>query len=209
MVLGLGSGSTAAHAIEALGERLRTEALKVRGVPTSRRSRELAVELNIPLVELDDVRHIDLTIDGADEVNPALDLIKGGGGALVREKLVASASRALTIICDDSKLHAQLGAFPLPVAVFPFGWQSTRDRLQALCPNITLRVLKDSPETAFCTDDGLYILDLHMETIADPATTERLLKHTVGVAEVGLFVGLATCVVVGFADGHVEEHIRD
>src|SRR5579871_2491333 len=125
MTLGLGSGTTATYAIQALGERIRQEGLRVRGVPTSGRSRELAEALHIPLIDLSDVEQLDLTIDGADEVDPDLHLIKGGGGALLREKLVASASRELIIICDESKLKAELGVYPLPVAVIPFGWETT------------------------------------------------------------------------------------
>jgi len=207
MILGLGSGSTAAHAIRFLGERIRKEGLEVRGVPTSGRSRRLAEELGIPLIDLVGVDAIDLTIDGADEVDPALHLIKGGGGALVREKIVACASRELIIICDDSKLKPALGAFPLPVAVVPFGWETTRRRLERFGGAITLRQAADS-NAPFVTDDGFYILDLHLGRIEDVPALERQLKQVVGVVEVGLFVGLASRVVVGYTDGHTEERVR-
>lgn len=207
MVLGLGSGSTAAWAIQAIGERLQKEKLRVRGVPTSLRSRKLAEALHIPLIDLYETDEIDLTIDGADEVDPALHLIKGGGGALVREKIVACASRQLIIICDESKLKPVLGAFPLPVAIIPFGWETTRQRLEALHPEaaITLRQAAGASGAPYKTDDGLYILDMHLGQIADVPDMERRIKQTVGVVEAGLFVGLAGKVIVGYPDGHTEE----
>jgi ribose 5-phosphate isomerase A len=204
MTLGLGSGSTAVHAIRAIGERMRQEGLRVRGVPTSGRSRELAEELGIPLIDLCKLREIDLTIDGADEVDPALNLIKGAGGALLREKIVACASRELVIICDDSKLKPTLGAFPLPVAIVPFGWRTTRERLLRFGGTITLR-MAEGTDAPFVTDDGLYILDMHLGRIGDVPALERDIKKVVGVVEVGLFVHLATRVIVGYADGHTEE----
>ncbi|HLV79600.1 MAG TPA: ribose-5-phosphate isomerase RpiA [Chthonomonadaceae bacterium] len=209
MVLGLGSGTTAAWAIQAIGERIRAEGLRVHGVPTSLRSRELAVALNIPLIELYETHEIDLTIDGADEVDTALHLIKGGGGALVREKIVACASRQLIIICDESKLKPVLGAFPLPVAILPFGWETTRQRLEALHPGIaiSLRRPAGTEGAPYVTDDGLYILDMHLGQIEDVSEMERRVKQTVGVAEVGLFVGLATRLIVGYPDGHTEERL--
>lgn len=205
MILGLGSGSTAAHAIRAIGERIQQEGLRVRGVPTSRKSQELAEALHIPLCALEDVPAIDLTIDGADEADPSLNLIKGGGGALLREKLVACASRELIIICDESKLHPCLGAFPLPIAVVPFGWTTTRSRLLRYCGEITLRQSSDG--RPYVTDDGLYILDLHLERILDTSALEENLKRTVGVVEIGLFLGLASRVIVGYPDGRIEEHL--
>jgi ribose 5-phosphate isomerase A len=207
MTLGLGTGSTTTYAIQALGERVRQEGLQVRGVPTSDRTRELAETLQIPLTDFSTESALDLTIDGADEVDPALNLIKGGGGALVREKLVASASRELIILCDDSKLKPVLGAFPLPVAVIPFAWETTRQRLLRLCASITLRE-DGAAGQPYSTDDGLYILDLHCGSIPDVPALAQAIKQTVGVAEVGLFVGLATRVVVGYADGHTEIRSR-
>ncbi len=206
MTLGLGSGSTATHAIRAIGERVRQEGLQVRGVPTSGRSRELAETLGIPLVDLWDVHEIDLTIDGADEVDPALHLIKGGGGALVREKLVACASQERIIICDESKLKPALGAFPLPIAILPFGWKTTRQRLEHFGGTITLREQPDTGEP-FVTDDGLYIVDMHLGRIANVPALERNLKEIVGVVEVGLFVDLVSRLIIGYANGHVEERV--
>jgi ribose 5-phosphate isomerase A len=205
MTLGLGTGSTAAYVIQAIGERVQREELKVRGVPTSVRSREMAAALGIPLADLSDpdLGELDLTIDGADEVDRQFCLIKGGGGALLREKIVASAGRELIIVCDSSKIKPTLGAFPLPVAVAPFGHLATLRRLQTVTREVTLRVQADG--TPYVTDDGLYIYDLHMQLISDPPALERRLKKIVGVVEVGLFVELATRVVVGYEDGHTEE----
>ncbi len=205
MIIGLGSGSTATFAIQAIGERVQKEGLNVRGVPTSAKSRDLAIQLGIPLAELGAVDQIDMTIDGADEVNDKLDLIKGGGGALLREKLVAAASRELLIICDEGKILPELGKFPLPVAVVPFGWQSIQRRLDSYCSSITLRKSKENPEEPFLTDDHLYILDLHLSSIPHPAILQHELKQIVGVVEVGLFVRMATKVIVGRADGNVTE----
>lgn len=209
MTLGLGTGSTATYFIEALGERMAQENFSLRGVPTSDRSRELATNWHIPLIALEEVETIDLTVDGADEVDPSLNLIKGGGGALVREKLVAAASRELLIVCDEGKLRPTLGAFPLPVAIIPFGWNSTLRRLQEFCGNITLREASLTPGKPFVTDDGLYVVDMHLESIRDVAALEQNLKCVTGVVEVGLFVGLTTRILIGHADGAVEERTRD
>ncbi len=208
MTVGIGTGSTAAYAIAALGERVARERIHVRAVPTSVRSRELAEALHIPLVDLSEVGELDLTIDGADEVDPALHLIKGGGGALLREKIVANASRERIIICDDSKLKPFLGAHPLPVAVVPFGYEATHRGLRRFCEQAVLRT-GERPDEPFVTDDGCYIFDLHMGHILDPPLLEQHLKHLIGVVEVGLFIGMTTRLVVGFADGHTEEHTPD
>ena len=205
MTLGIGTGSTSAYAITALGERVKREALQIRAVPTSVRSREMAEELSIPLVDLSDVGQLDVTIDGADEVDKDLNLIKGGGGALLREKIVASASRELIIICDDSKIKPFLGARPLPVAVVPFGHEATYRRLRQLTPNITLRMDATNPALPFVTDDQLHIFDLDMKQIEDVAGCEAAIRRIVGVVEVGLFTRMAARVIVGYADGHAEE----
>jgi len=203
MTLGLGTGSTATFAIQALSERLLLEKLKITGVPTSRRSRDLALSLGIPLTDFANVTRLDLTIDGADEVDANLNLIKGGGGALVQEKIVAAASDRLLIICDESKVKPQLGEFPLPVAVIPFGWQSTHLQLTSLCETATLRVNLDN--TPYLTDDHLYILDLHCNPIIDPAHFEKTLRQIPGIAQVGLFCGMTSRLIIGFEDGTVEE----
>jgi ribose 5-phosphate isomerase A len=205
MTVGLGSGSTAAYAIQYIGERMRNEGIRVVGVPTSSGTNALAEAEGIPLVDITCTGRIDLTIDGADEVDARLNLIKGGGGALVREKIVAAASKQLVIICDDSKMHSVLGHFPLPVAVVPFAWHTTRERLQQICPVVSLRMRPNS-DSAFETDDGNLILDLHMDAIPDPETTEARIRSLIGVVDVGLFVNLASRVVVGFEDGTCREH---
>ncbi len=210
MVIGLGTGTTSAFMLQALGERIANEGLRVRAVPTSVRSREMAEQYRIPLVELSEVVTLDMTIDGADEVDGALNLIKGGGGALVREKIVAAASRTFVVICDDSKIKPFLGAHPLPVAVVPFGVESTRQKLRRFTETVVIRLVPDDSNayhgrTPFVTDDGLYIFDLHLGTIRDVPALEASLRSVVGVAEVGLFVQMASRVIVGYADGHTKE----
>ena len=206
MTLGLGTGSTAAHFLRLLGERVRNERLDIRGVPTSERSRAMAVEYGIPLCELADVEALDLGVDGADEADPDLNVIKGGGGALVREKLVASACKEFFIVCDASKLKAQLGAFPVPVAVLPFGWQMTKRRLEALGSEVVLRAAESG--SPFLSDDGLYILDIHFGPMQNAPERANVMKAMVGVVEVGLFIELATKVIAGYEDGHVQEFDR-
>ncbi len=209
MVLGLGSGSTAIFAIQAIGERVKNEGLRVRGIPTSAKSRDLAMQLGIPLIDFGDTAQIDLTIDGADEVSGKLDLIKGGGGALLREKIVAASSDQLLIICDEGKLCKSLGKFPLPIAIIPFGWQITKSALDAFCVT-NLRKSLTEPDKPFITDDNLLILDMHIEHVPDAvADFEEELKRRIGVVEVGLFVGMATRVIVGYTDGHTTELIPD
>lgn len=202
MVVGLGTGSTAVYAIQAIGERILTEGLDLRGVPTSQRSEDLARQVGIPLVDFSQVVSIDITIDGADEVGSDLTLIKGGGGALVQEKIVASASRQLIIICDTSKIKNTLGAYPLPIAIVRFGWQATLRKLELFGHPLTLRCNADG--SPFLSDDGLYIIDMHCGEISEPRKYERAINEIVGVSEVGLFVGLATSVIVGHDDGMVE-----
>lgn len=206
MKLGLGTGSTAAHFLRLLGEKVRTEGLKVVGVPTSERSRAMAIEGGIPLCELSEVESLDLGVDGADETDPDLNVIKGGGGALVREKLVASACKQFVVVCDSSKIKQRLGAFPVPVAVLPFAWQTTQRRLETLGSEVALRKAENGEP--YLTDDGLYILDIHFGQIADAPDTARAMKAMVGVVEVGLFIGMATKVIAGYEDGHVEEFDR-
>jgi ribose 5-phosphate isomerase A len=205
MTLGLGTGSTAVHFIDALGERVRQNGWRVRAVPTSERSRIQAEGLGIPIVDLGDAGPLDLAIDGADETDRHLSLIKGGGGALLREKLVAAAARQFIVVADSSKLKETLGAFPLPVAIVPFGWQATVRRLERDGVPMRLRQSKEPSGGPFVTDDGHYILDMQFGAIADPVALERDIKQITGVVDVGLFVGLASRLILGFEDGHVEE----
>ncbi len=194
MLLGLGSGSTVRYFTEGVG-RLVADGMKVRGVPTSRDTAELAAEVGIPiLTEL--VGEIDLAVDGADEVDPALNIIKGRGGALFREKIVAAASKRLVVIVDESKMVKRLGEGVLPVEVLPFLWRTTADRLLALGASLVVRGGEESP---FVTNNGNLILDLTFEDgIADPADLATKIKVTIGVVEHGLFVGMTdTCIVAG------------
>jgi ribose 5-phosphate isomerase A len=192
MTLGLGTGSTAAHAVRFLGEQVRA-GLKVRGIPTSVHTQELAASLGIPLTTLDECPQIDVDIDGADEFDPQLHLIKGGGGALLREKIIASASRQVVIIADSSKQVAVLGEFPLPVEVIPFAQPLVAKRITALGATVKLR--QDTKGNPFITDEGHHILDCSFGQIPDPPTLARKLSDMPGVVEHGLFIDLATVVL--------------
>lgn len=204
MKLGLGTGSTAKHFVELLGERVKS-GLKVVGVPTSEVTRADAERCGIALTTLDDVDRLDLTVDGADEVDPALNLIKGGGGALLREKIVAAASDQMIVIADDSKWVATLGRFPLPVEVVPFGLAATRHAmLQAfgqcgLSGEMTVR--KGGDGHAFVTDGGHWIIDAHLGQITDAPRLAGLLSTIPGVVEHGLFIGLAGIVMLAGSKG--------
>ncbi|WP_276356805.1 ribose-5-phosphate isomerase RpiA [Cohnella caldifontis] len=202
MIVGLGTGSTAYWAIQKLGQRVR-EGLRIRGVPTSEHSKQLAVELGIPLVNLADVEQVDVTIDGADEIDPDFHLIKGGGGALFREKMVAQHSKTVIIIADDSKLVERLGAFPLPVEVVPFGWEITAKRIERLGCTAALR--RAANGDVFATDNGNRILDCRFGRIEAPASLHQTLKMLTGVVETGLFPHEADHVVIGTADGVVQK----
>jgi len=199
MLVGLGSGSTAAFAVQSLGERVKT-GLRIRGVATSERTAELARSLGIPLIELAEDTRLDLTIDGADEVEPGrLDLIKGHGGALLREKIVASVSERLVIVADETKITARLGRGPLPVEVTPFGWQSSARRVRDLGAQPSLRMNPD--RQPFISDGGHYILDCVFAGGFDAPTLAEELDRTVGVVEHGLFLGMAAQVYVAGASG--------
>lgn len=204
MVVGLGTGSTAYFAIEKIG-RLVTQGLRIRGVPTSEQSRTLAMASHIPLVDFDAVDRIDLTIDGADEIDPAFNLTKGGGGALLREKIVASVSDVEIIVADETKCVPHLGAFPLPVEVVPFGWQATLKKLAALGCAPVLRQRNGKP---FTTDNGNHIIDCDFVHIEHPPELEEKIKAICGVVECGLFIGLAHRIIIGKTDGGVEEQTR-
>ena len=195
MLVGLGTGSTASYAIRRLGERFR-DGLRFTGVPTSVASAEIARSFGIPLLESPSAAPIDLTIDGADEIGEVgLDLIKGMGGALLREKIVAVSSRRLVIIADETKLSARLsGRVPIPVEIVPFGWESTRARLAALGCQTVLK--RDDQGMPYRTDGGNFIVHCRFEGLSEPAAVEQTLSGVVGVVETGLFLGLATTVLV-------------
>ena len=200
-VVGLGTGSTAAYAVRFLAERVRS-GLKIRGIPTSSGTSKLAASLGISLITLDDVQQIDVTIDGADEFDPQLQLIKGGGGALLREKIVASASRQLVIVADASKQVQVLGKFPLPVEVVPFAQALVAKRIAALGARPTLR--QHASGRPFVTDEGHHILDCSFGAIADPPALARTLDAMPGVVDHGLFINLASVVLLA-RGGEVKE----
>ena len=199
MVLGLGSGSTASIAIELIGQRI-AQGLDVIGIPTSERTATLARKVGIPLTDFSKHRKIDLTIDGADQVEEgSLNLIKGLGGALLREKIVAEASARMICVADQTKLVKQLGSqTPLPVEIVSFGWEIALERLQALgCTAVLRRV--DGKE--FVSDGGHFIADCTFDAIPDAARLQERLKRITGVVETGLFVGIAAQAILGGDDG--------
>lgn len=197
MTIGLGTGSTAYWAIQGIGEEVKN-GLSVRAIATSIQSESLARELNIPIVPFSEIDHLDVTIDGADEVDEQLNLIKGGGGALLREKIVASATRFYIIIVDESKLVRQLGKFPLPVEVVPFWWDLTFRRLVELGGAPRMRMAGDAP---FLTDNQHYILDTTFGLIGDPAALHEQVSGITGVMEDGFFIDMADIVIAGLAGG--------
>ena len=209
MILGLGHGSTAIFAVRRIAELLRTGLLQdILGVACSLQVEEEAQQLGIPLTTLDDHPGIDLTIDGADEVDPELNLIKGGGGALLREKVVAQASRREIIVVDDSKLSPALGTlWPVPVEVVPFGWLSQVDFLRSLGAEVVQR--QSDAGTPFYTDQGNIVLDCNFGPIAQPAELAASMGKRAGIVEHGLFLGLATEVIVAHRPSASEDITRD
>ncbi|MEK3944331.1 MULTISPECIES: ribose-5-phosphate isomerase RpiA [Paenibacillus] len=200
MKIGLGTGSTAYWAINKLGERV-SEGLKITAVATSRASEEQARELGIPIVAFGDIDSLDLTIDGADELDSSLQLIKGGGGALLREKIVASNSTRMIVIADESKVVNTLGKFPLPVEIVPFAWEWTVAELAKLGCNPELR---RSGEELYKTDNGNYIADCRFEVIESAPKLALTIQSIPGVVEHGLFIGIAAMAIVGKKDGSIE-----
>lgn len=200
-VVGLGTGSTAAFMVRALAEKVRA-GLKIVGVPTSKRTGELAASLGIAVTTLDEHQDINVTIDGADEFDPELRLIKGGGGALLREKIVASASRKLVIIADAGKQVQKLGKFPLPVEVIPFAAKLVAKKIAVMGAQVKLR--EYAYGNPFVTDEGHHILDCHFGQIDDPEELAAELSFMPGIVEHGLFLNMASVVVMGKADGVVE-----
>ncbi|WP_106496467.1 ribose-5-phosphate isomerase RpiA [Lentibacillus sp. Marseille-P4043] len=199
MTIGLGSGSTVNWLLQALGERVQA-GLQIKGIPSSRKTERLAKEHGIPLTDLSETTQIDIAIDGADEISPDLTLLKGGGGSLVREKIVDVAANELIIIADGSKVVSQLGEFPLPVEVLPFGWEVTEANIAALDCTPTLRKEKNSP---FISDNGNYILDCKFPSIKQPRELHEQLKLIVGVVETGLFCDMTEKVIV-VKNGQIE-----
>ncbi len=202
-VVGLGTGTTAAYFVRFLGERV-SEGLNVRCIPTSEDSRRMAAGLGIPLTGFEECPQIDVDVDGADEIDPRFQLVKGHGGALLREKVVASASRRVVIIADSSKQVTVLGGFPLPVEVVPFAQALVARRISTLGASVVLR--KGMDGRPFITDEGHHILDCGFGRIADPQGLADLLDGMPGVQEHGLFLGLADVVLVGRGNKVVELH---
>jgi len=204
MRLGLGTGSTAKHFVELLGERVRS-GLKVVGVPTSEVTRAQAEKQGIALTSLDETPELDLTVDGADEIGPDLTLIKGGGGALLCEKIVAAASAHMVVIADESKWVTAIGRFPLPIEVMPFGLAATRLKIEAAAADtgspgeVVLRRNKDGH--AFVTDGGHWILDAKLGRISDPQALAGRLAVIPGVVEHGLFIGMAQAAILAGSNG--------
>ncbi|MCI2392934.1 ribose-5-phosphate isomerase RpiA [Aliiroseovarius sediminis] len=208
MKVGLGTGSTAAWMVRCLGERIRTEGLKITGVPTSTRTADLARQVGIEVTTLDDAKWLDLTIDGTDEYDPDLCLIKGGGGAHLQEKIVATASDRMVVIADPTKAVDMLGAFPLPIEVIPFGVNATKGLVEELLTAMdvlgTEAVLREKGGEPFVTDEGNQIIDLHLKRIDDPRKLSMVLNQVPGVVENGLFIDICDAVVIGHGDGRVE-----
>ena len=211
MKVGLGTGSTAAWMVRCLGERVREEGLKIVGVPTSTRTAELARQVGIKVVSLDEAKWLDLTIDGADEFDTDLALIKGGGAALLQEKIVATASDQMIVIADAAKEVVQLGAFPLPVEIIPFGWQTTKALIEEVLVSmdvmgrdVTVRMNGASP---LVTDEANFLVDLHLKRIANPRQLAMVLNQIPGVVENGLFIDICDIVIIGHGDGRVT--VRD
>ena len=208
MKVGLGTGSTAAFLVKSLAERMRTEGLRFTGVPTSTSTAKLAKELGIPVTTLDEAGWLDLTIDGADEYDPELNLIKGGGGALLQEKIVATASDRMIVIADVTKRVSVLGAFPLPVEVVRFGMKTTQRLLEEMLDGLDVMGTEARPRMAgdalFVTDEGNHILDLHLGRIGNARQLSLVLNQVPGVVENGLFIDICDVIVTGHGDGSVE-----
>jgi ribose 5-phosphate isomerase A len=211
MRVGLGTGSTAAWLVKCLGDMVQNEGLRIQGVPTSSRTAQLAREVGIEVISLDEAKWLDVTIDGADEYDGNLNLIKGGGGALLQEKIVATSSDQMVVIADISKQVETLGAFPLPIEVIPFGWQTTKMLVEevligmdVLGRTTTLRMNGDRP---YITDEGNHIIDLHLNRIGNARQLSLVLNQIPGVVENGLFIDICDAVVIGYGDGRVD--VRD
>lgn len=198
MKVGLGTGTTAKFFIEALGKRCK-QGLNIKALATSQASRALAEAHGIPPLNSDQIHSLDIAIDGADEIDPKGNMIKGGGGALLREKIVASMARNMVVIVDEKKWVHTLGAFPLPVEISTFCVEATLNHLKAICKTALLRTVHAAP---FVTDNGNFIADLHFKSpLSDPYLLNQKLKNTPGVLETGLFLDLAKQIIIGRADG--------
>ena len=211
MRVGLGTGSTAAWLVRCVGEQVRDGGLRIKGVPTSTRTADLARDVGIEVISLDEAKWLDLTIDGADEFDSHLNLIKGGGGALLQEKIVATASDQMIVIADAAKEVEHLGAFPLPIELIPFGWLTTQALVEETLISMDVlgrsSTLRMNGERPFVTDEGNYILDLHLQHIGNARQLALALNQMPGVVENGLFIDICDIVVIGDGQGGVE--VRD
>ena len=211
MKVGLGTGSTAAWLVRCLGEMVERDGLRIKGVPTSSRTAELARNVGIEVISLDEAKWLDITIDGADEFDGNLNLIKGGGGALLQEKIVATASDQMVVIADAAKQVETLGNFPLPIEVIPFGWQTTKTLVEETLIGLDVlgrtTSLRMNGEAPYHTDEGNYILDLHLNRIGNARQLSLVINQIPGVVENGLFIDICDIVVIGHGDGRVE--VRD
>ena len=211
MRVGLGTGSTAAWLVRCLGQMVTEDGLNITAVPTSARTAGLARELGLKVVSLEEAKWLDMTIDGADEFDHDLNLIKGGGGAHLQEKIVATASDQMVVIADAGKQVDTLGAFPLPVEVLPFGWQASQALLEETLVSMDVlgrtTTLRMNGATPFVTDEGNHILDLHLNRIGNARQLSMVLNQIPGVVENGLFIDICDAVVLGYGDGRVE--VRD
>jgi ribose 5-phosphate isomerase A len=204
MVVGLGTGSTAKHLVIALGEKVRA-GMKLRGVPTSQETAALAKQSGIPLIDSDNRWEIDVAIDGADQVDPGFNLIKGGGGALLKEKIVAASAKQFIVLVDHTKQVPVLGgSFPLPIEVIPFGWGSTAREIEALTKSRV--VLRERNGAPFKTEAGNVIVDVYLAQIDQPRDLEIALNQIPGVVETGLFVGRTNVLIVGTPQGVHTHH---
>ena len=208
MKVGLGTGSTAAWLVKCLGELVEKEGLKIKGIPTSTRTAELARNVGIEVISLDEAKWLDLTIDGTDEYDDNFNLIKGGGGALLQEKIVATASDQMIVIADASKHVKTLGQFPLPIEVIPFGWQTTKSLVEESLIGMDLLgrqvALRMKGEVPFYTDEGNHILDLHLKRIGNVRNFSIIINQIPGIVENGLFIDVCDKVIIGYGDGNVE-----
>lgn len=213
MKLGLGTGSTAVVMVRELAARAKAEGLQLRCAATSKATADLAASLGLAVETLDQIGQLDLTIDGADEVDPDLNLIKGGGGAHLREKIVAASSDRMIVIADPGKLVDQLGAFHLPVEVLAFGMEGTRNRIKAVLDEMGLDgrpiLMRERDGQPWITDEGNLILDLSLEAVPDAPALNRALNAIPGVVENGLFIGMCDLAIIGKPDGDVIELTRD
>lgn len=204
MIIGLGTGSTAKYFIEKVIARKKEEGLKIQAVATSNQSLKQALEGNIPILDINSIESIDLTVDGADEIDPQKRMIKGGGGALLREKIIASMSKELVIVVDEKKLSKQLGSCKLPVEITPFACNATLKHIQKLGVFAQIRTSNEKSNDYYITDNGNYIVDIRFkEPIDQPEKQEDLLKAIPGIVETGFFFHLAGRVITAFTDGQI------